>query len=66
MLATLFDPFKHRSLGNERLGLYIAHQVVCGHHGSLTYRPGPGTVSFEVRIPLQPPASPSPDVKLGE
>jgi light-regulated signal transduction histidine kinase (bacteriophytochrome) len=56
--AVLFEPFKRQSAGNERnrtgmgLGLYIAHQVVRGHQGTLGYIPGDGTVTFEARIPL--------------
>jgi light-regulated signal transduction histidine kinase (bacteriophytochrome) len=68
ILASLFDPFKRQSAGNERnrtgmgLGLYIAHQVVRGHRGTLVHVGGDGTVTFEARIPLrrdlQPPPSP--------
>jgi len=67
ILASLFDPFKRQSAGNERnrtgmgLGLYIAHQVVRGHQGTLVHVGGDGTVTFEARIPLRravdPPAS---------
>jgi len=59
VVATLFDPFKRQSTGNERnrggmgLGLYIAHEVVRGHRGPLAYLPGPGTVTFEARLPLK-------------
>ncbi len=58
VVHTLFDPFKRQSIVNERnrsgmgLGLYIAHQIVEGHHGTLAYLPGQGTVTFEVRVPL--------------
>ena len=57
--AALFDPFKRQSSGNERnrtgmgLGLYIAHQVVRGHRGTLVHVGGDGTVTFEARIPLR-------------
>ena len=59
ILAALFDPFKRQSAGNERnrtgmgLGLYIAHQVVRGHQGTLVHVGGDGTVTFEARIPLR-------------
>ncbi|MEO5689730.1 MAG: ATP-binding protein [Burkholderiaceae bacterium] len=59
ILAALFDPFKRQSASNERnrtgmgLGLYIAHQVVRGHQGTLEHIGGAGTVTFEARIPLR-------------
>ena len=59
ILAALFDPFKRQSAANERnragmgLGLYIAHQVVRGHQGTLVHIAGDGTVTFEARIPLR-------------
>jgi light-regulated signal transduction histidine kinase (bacteriophytochrome) len=59
IVAALFDPFKRQSGANERnrtgmgLGLYIAHQVVRGHQGTLVHIAGDGTVTFEARIPLR-------------
>ncbi len=59
IVAALFDPFKRQSAGNERnrsgmgLGLYIAHEVVKGHRGTLVHVAGDGTVTFEARIPLR-------------
>jgi signal transduction histidine kinase len=59
IVAALFDPFKRQSAENERnrtgmgLGLYIAHQVVRGHQGTLVHIAGDGTVTFEARIPLR-------------
>ena len=59
ILVALFDPFKRQSAANERnrtgmgLGLYIAHQVVRGHQGTLVHIAGDGTVTFEARIPLR-------------
>jgi light-regulated signal transduction histidine kinase (bacteriophytochrome) len=59
IVAALFDPFKRHSATNDRnrtgmgLGLYIAHQVVRGHQGTLAYIAGAGSVTFEARIPLQ-------------
>ena len=59
ILAALFDPFKRRSAHNERnstgmgLGLYIAHEVVRGHQGTLVHIGGEGSVTFEARIPLR-------------
>ena len=63
VVAGLFDPFKRQSAGNERnrtgmgLGLYIAHQVVRGHQGTLVHIGGEGTVTFEARIPLRRPSA---------
>lgn len=65
VVHTLFDPFKRQTLVNERnrngmgLGLYIAHQIVEGHQGTLVYHPGQGTVTFEVRLPLSQTRSPA-------
>ena len=59
IVAALFDPFKRQSTANQRnrtgmgLGLYIAHQVVRGHQGTLVHIAGDGTVTFEARIPLR-------------
>ncbi len=59
IVAALFDPFKRQSADNVRnrtgmgLGLYIAHQVVKGHQGTLVHIGGDGTVTFEARIPLR-------------
>ena len=59
IVVALFDPFKRQSTANERnrtgmgLGLYIAHQVVRGHQGTLVHIGGDGTVTFEARIPLR-------------
>ncbi|WPB56023.1 ATP-binding protein [Xylophilus sp. GOD-11R] len=56
--GTLFNPFKRQSLGNERnrtglgLGLYIAHQIVQGHGGSIDYSFDEPQVVFTVRLPL--------------
>jgi chemotaxis family two-component system sensor kinase Cph1 len=57
--VALFDPFKRLSAGASRnptgmgLGLYIAHEVVAGHHGALRYLHREGTVTFEARLPIQ-------------
>ena len=59
ILVALFDPFKRASAESQRnrtgmgLGLYIAHQVVRGHQGTLVHVAGDGTVTFEARIPLR-------------
>lgn len=59
--ATLFDPFKRPSLGNERnrtgmgLGLYIAREIVAGHHGAIRYEYAAPHVVFTVTLPLTVP-----------
>jgi light-regulated signal transduction histidine kinase (bacteriophytochrome) len=53
----LFQPFKPASVHNSRnrggqgLGLYIVHEIVKAHGGSIAVRCGGGTVEFEVRLP---------------
>ena len=65
ILAVLFDPFKRQPSANPGnrtgmgLGLYIAHQVVRGHQGTLVHIGGAGTVTFEARIPLRRTVAPS-------
>ncbi|MCZ2498337.1 GAF domain-containing protein [Xylophilus sp. Kf1] len=57
LAATLFNPFKRQSLGNERnrsglgLGLYIAHQIVQGHGGRIDYSFEEPQVVFRVYLP---------------
>ncbi|MES2686478.1 MAG: hybrid sensor histidine kinase/response regulator [Pseudomonadota bacterium] len=48
--------------GGLGLGLYITHQLVQAHGGSITVKsqPGEGSV-FTVRLPLQPPVEPAAD-----
>jgi chemotaxis family two-component system sensor kinase Cph1 len=59
--ATLFRPFKRiatRSATNRNglgLGLYIAEQIVTGHHGQLSYAYAEPYVTFSVRLPLAIP-----------
>jgi chemotaxis family two-component system sensor kinase Cph1 len=56
--AALFNPFKRGSMNNPRnrtgmgLGLYIAHQVVREHQGTIDYHHENGRVVFTVRLPL--------------
>ncbi len=57
LAATLFNPFKRQSVGNERnrsglgLGLYIAHEIVTAHGGSIRYSFEEPHVVFSVRFP---------------
>ncbi len=60
-IATLFDPFKPRSIGNVRnpgglgLGLYIASEVAKGHGGRLEYSHDGTRVTFTVTMPRRQP-----------
>ena len=59
---TLFKPFKSTSVNNPRnrgsmgLGLYIAHQIVTGHGGELSYHFDEPHVVFSMSLPSQPPS----------
>lgn len=59
LASRLFDPFKHTSLNKSKnrggvgLGLYIAQQIVLGHHGSMTYHHREPEVVFTVRLPCE-------------
>ncbi|MGV3678494.1 MAG: ATP-binding protein [Acidovorax sp.] len=61
--ADLFTPFKASSVGKARnrsglgLGLYIAHQIVQGHGGSIGYAHEAPHVVFTVHLPLRPPGA---------
>jgi chemotaxis family two-component system sensor kinase Cph1 len=57
----LFDAFKHSSLQNPRnrnglgLGLYIAHEIVSGHEGTLSYHYEDPRVVFTIVLPQVAP-----------
>ena len=59
-VANLFDPLKRGSMANSRnpgglgIGLYIARQIVIGHHGTLTYSHDGMQVVFTIDLPLEP------------
>jgi light-regulated signal transduction histidine kinase (bacteriophytochrome) len=61
LAGLLFNPFKRQSLGNQRnktglgLGLYIAHEIVQSHGGTIGYRFDAPHVVFTVRFPARPP-----------
>jgi len=61
LAGLLFNPFKRQSLGNQRnktglgLGLYIAHEIVQSHRGTIDYRFDAPHVVFTVRFPAHPP-----------
>jgi two-component system, chemotaxis family, sensor kinase Cph1 len=46
------DPRSHRSHRGLGLGLYIAHEIVAGHGGRLSYRHEEPEVIFTVELPL--------------
>ena len=58
LVDTMYRPFKRiatRSATNRNglgLGLYIAEQIVAGHHGRLVYSYAEPYVTFSVRLPL--------------
>jgi PAS domain S-box-containing protein len=54
-LRTIFEPFFTTKPGGTGLGLYISHDIVKRHHGTLTVQsePGQGTV-FTLDLPLEP------------
>lgn len=65
VLPVIFEPFRR---GRQRagsppthnlgLGLYIAHQIVLAHGGTLDARSVDGTTTFAMRLPRSPPPAP--------
>jgi signal transduction histidine kinase len=57
VLPFIFEPFrqaqrgKTSANGNLGLGLYIAHQIVLSHHGTLDAHCADGTTTFVMRLP---------------
>lgn len=64
-LAVLFDPYR-RGKGSERrhtglgLGLYIVHEIVKAHRGTIEVDSTPAGTSFRVMLPLVPILQPRP------
>jgi two-component system NtrC family sensor kinase len=54
-LRTIFEPFFTTKPGGTGLGLYITHDIIKRHGGSLTVQsePGRGT-TFTVELPMEP------------
>jgi signal transduction histidine kinase len=62
VLPFIFEPFRRAgqerksTTGNLGLGLFIAHQIVISHGGTLEARSGGGTTTFVMRLPRHPPS----------
>jgi two-component system OmpR family sensor kinase len=50
------DRSRARKTGGTGLGLSIAQAIVTAHAGSISVESRPGSTTFEVRLPLAPPA----------
>ncbi len=50
--APLFDPFYSTKQAGTGLGLAIVHRVVTDHGGSVEFKSGGGTTTFQVTLPL--------------
>ena len=65
ILPFIFEPFRRAKpeekskTGNLGLGLYIAHQSVLAHGGTLDARSADGTTTFVMRLPRERVTSPS-------
>jgi len=63
VLPFIFEPFRRAeqrqksATGNLGLGLYIAHQIVLSHGGTLDAHSADGTTTFVMHLP-RPPADP--------
>jgi signal transduction histidine kinase len=61
MRSFLFEPFRRArkrdksATGNLGLGLYIAHQIVLSHGGTLDVHSAEGTTTFVMRLPRRAP-----------
>jgi signal transduction histidine kinase len=61
VLPFIFEPFRRArrrenpKTGNLGLGLYIAHQIVLSHGGTLDAHSADGTTTFTLRLPRRPP-----------
>ena len=58
----IFEPFRRAkqheksATGNLGLGLYIAHQIVLSHGGTLEAHSAGGTTTFVMRLPRRSPS----------
>jgi signal transduction histidine kinase len=65
VLPFIFEPFRRAqqreksATGNLGLGLYIAHQIVLSHGGTLDAHSADGTTTFVMRLPRRPPGRPA-------
>jgi PAS domain S-box-containing protein len=61
LLPQVFDPFRRRrggpKTGGLGLGLYIAHEVVRAHDGSMEVTSSGGGTTFVIELPRQPRAT---------
>jgi signal transduction histidine kinase len=61
VLPFIFEPFRRArqreksATGNLGLGLYIAHQIVLSHGGTLEGSSADGSTTFVVRLPRRAP-----------
>lgn len=61
VLPFIFEPFRRAkqqqksTTGNLGLGLYIAHQIVLAHRGTLDVHSADGTTTFTARLPRAAP-----------
>jgi signal transduction histidine kinase len=67
VLPFIFEPFRRApqheksTTGNLGLGLYIAHQIVLGHGGTLEAHCAEGRTTFVMRLPRVAPAAAAPN-----
>ncbi len=61
LIAVVFDPFRRHDAGPSHrksglgLGLFIVHEIVVAHAGTVTVRAADDEVAFRVTLPRRPP-----------